>query len=291
MPAQQARHWVFTLNNPDGELPECEDVRYVAWQAERGENGTLHWQGYVEMKKKMTLTAMKRWLPTAHFEPRRGTREEAKEYAMKELTRVDGPWERGTFENDQGSRTDIKEAVQAFKAAEPNKRMKMLAENYPEMLIKYPNGFRALNAELTVLPEDKEFVPRQWQQDLLTQLALPPDDRKIIWVTNTVGNAGKTRLARHLLLEHGAIVLSGRMVDMQYAYNGERIVIFDVSRAQAENLGHLYAMAEHLKGGQFLSTKYESRMKVFTPPHVVFMANVSWEREKFSHDRMIEINV
>jgi len=103
----RVRNWCFTLNNPqehgivDDILPALNSERYIVWQRERGANGTVHHQGYVECHAPMRLGAMKEWLPSAHFEPRRGTREQARAYCMKADSRDGesaGPWERGDFD-------------------------------------------------------------------------------------------------------------------------------------------------------------------------------------------------
>jgi hypothetical protein len=115
----------------------------------------------------------------------------------------------------------------------------------------------------------------------------------VLWIRDSVGGKGKSRLTRHLCLEHKAIALSGRLADMMYAFSqcvhsneSPPIVIFDVSRAQAEHSDHLYTMAEHLKNGQFFSTKYTSRMCFFAPPHVLFFANRLYDQDKWSADRV-----
>jgi len=51
---QRARFWCFTLNNPDGNLDvdlAIPAVRYAVWQLEVGEEGTEHFQGYLELEK------------------------------------------------------------------------------------------------------------------------------------------------------------------------------------------------------------------------------------------------
>ena len=48
----------------------------------------------------MRIVAVKNLLPQlegAHFEPRRGTRDQARDYCRKAETKVDGPWEHGAF--------------------------------------------------------------------------------------------------------------------------------------------------------------------------------------------------
>jgi len=251
------------------------------WQLEKGETGTPHFQIYVELLKPQRMSAMKLWLPGAHFESRKGSAEQARAYCMKEESREEGPWERGDFSIGQGRRTDLHLAVQILKSD----GLKRVAEEMPAEYVKYHKGFAALAAELAKPIGDLEFMPRDWQKSLLESLSIPPDDRKIIWVWDIIGNKGKSRLARHLVAEHGAIILSGRVVDMAHAYSSQPIVIFDVARTQAENMNHLYSFAESLKNGVIFSSKYESGQKVFQSPHVVFFSNMPYPSDVWSEDR------
>ena len=66
-------NWLFTINNPTSpDIPKSwSNVKYCIWQLEEGENGTSHLQGYVILKKKGTLAAVKRLDRHAHCEIRR----------------------------------------------------------------------------------------------------------------------------------------------------------------------------------------------------------------------------
>jgi Putative viral replication protein len=68
--------WCFTLNNPEGQLlpSEMPGLRYIVWQEERGQSGTHHYQGYLELIKKRKRGGVCQLIPRAHFEPRKGTR-------------------------------------------------------------------------------------------------------------------------------------------------------------------------------------------------------------------------
>ncbi len=61
----------------------------------------------MEFAKQKTFTGVSRLLPRAHWEARRGTREQARDYARKEDTRVEGPWEFGDWIDGPGARTDL----------------------------------------------------------------------------------------------------------------------------------------------------------------------------------------
>ncbi len=114
MPARvRSTDWCFTLNDAAEEEADAEhlfaicDPRYLVCQRERGVVGTLHYQGYVEFAERQTFTGVKRLLPRAHWEPRGGTRDQARDYARKETSRVDGPWEFGHWISGPGARTDL----------------------------------------------------------------------------------------------------------------------------------------------------------------------------------------
>jgi len=107
-----AKCWCFTLNNPESEWPinftEWDSVSYAVHQLECGASGTRHWQGYVEFAKKQSLSYLRRILPRAHWEVRRGSRDEARTYCMKEEGRQAGPYEHGTWQRSlQGKRSDL----------------------------------------------------------------------------------------------------------------------------------------------------------------------------------------
>lgn len=110
-----ARNWCYTLNNPTDEEIELVDkivCRYHIYGYEIGENETPHLQGYIEFDKVVRLSGMKKLIARAHFEQRRGTREQAREYCMKDGTF----FEFGDFGGIKpGKRTDIEEMVQAIK--------------------------------------------------------------------------------------------------------------------------------------------------------------------------------
>ena len=115
-----------------------------------------------------------------------------------------------------------------------------------------------------------------------------------MWTTGPRGPArthdnDNSHLVKHLIRNHGATKLSGKVADMAYQYNSERIACFDVTRAQAGPGGpsdHLYSFAEELKNGDIVSGKYVSCEKDFDAPHVVFFSNYLPDEGKWSKDRV-----
>ena len=63
------------------------------------------------------------------------------------------------------------------------------------------------------------------------------DDRKILFVVDPEGNAGKTFLRKYMALMNGAARFeNGKSSDIKHGYNGEEMVIFDLTRTAAERI-------------------------------------------------------
>lgn len=139
------RNWCFTLNNPESTQVEWPDfVRYAVWQLERGEQGTLHLQGYVEFSKVMRLSGCQKVLSKAHWTRKyvESTREQARNYCMKPDTRVEGPWEHGKWVKD-GERTDLQVVTDKIKEGAS---LKDIFETAPETTLKYTKNIQTLRA-------------------------------------------------------------------------------------------------------------------------------------------------
>lgn len=297
----QSKKWVFTINNytpEDVELIKKWGI-YGGAQLERGEEGTPHIQGFVIFKTNQRLNALKKVHSKAHWEVMRGTIEDSENYCSDEDTRIEGtePFVWGERPvNRQGARTDLDDAIDAIRSAVGGVRSRLDAaiDAQPSSVAKYARGLEVIaqslvRREVTALPTP---VWRPWQADLVTTLEQTPDDRHILWFQDDKGGQGKSTFITNYIRDssRNAITLSGRVADMAYMFEqGTKVVFFDITRTQAENMDHLYSFAESLKNGFLVSTKYASVVKVFQPPHVVFFANVPPPPAgtKWSSDRVI----
>lgn len=123
----KARHWVWTSfeEDQDGLLQPAftEQMVYQVYQAEICPSSSRrHFQGYTEFKNTKSLAALKMALGfrSCHAERRRGSREQARDYAMKNDTRIDGeiPVEEGSWNPPcQGKRNDLLELRDACEKA------------------------------------------------------------------------------------------------------------------------------------------------------------------------------
>lgn len=139
---------MFTLNNPTMSpqqfletVKTWDSVRYCVFQEERGANDTPHYQGYVEFDKQHRFNKLKEFCDRAHWEPRRGSQDQAVAYCTKEDTRVRGPFTHGERTVSQGSRTDLGAAIQALKEG----GLKRVRESHPNEFVKFGRGLRDLD--------------------------------------------------------------------------------------------------------------------------------------------------
>lgn len=141
-----AKNWCFTENNPPHQL-ELEgfgdNLQYIVWSLEVGEEGTPHYQGYLQLKEKMRESAIKRIWPRAHLAVARGSPESNRTYCTKLRTHVEGPWEHGTLLPGQGSRSDLHEMAAAVAAG---KKMREVAQDTPELVVRYSRGIQVLES-------------------------------------------------------------------------------------------------------------------------------------------------
>lgn len=122
----QSCNYVFTLNNPlpeaavragllslapsKGERPPGlpSRVRWIVFQLERSPSGTPHYQGYIQFHRPQRLAAVSRILGGgAWCQPRNGNHQQAYDYATKDDTRLEGPWEAGDPSSGPGHRSDL----------------------------------------------------------------------------------------------------------------------------------------------------------------------------------------
>jgi hypothetical protein len=178
--SQQLRNLVFTWNNPPADherlLREKMSIGYIIYQLERGESGTNHLQGYIELSQRLRFNVLRKWYPW-HIEKRRGHQDDAIAYCSKEDTRIEGPWEWGKRKS-QGKRTDIDSAYAAVR----NGQTKLeITENFATVDAKY---FKALDRLRTLLQEQSTRTFRSLRVTVLWGDAGTGKTRKAVSESN-----------------------------------------------------------------------------------------------------------
>jgi len=177
----RSRGWCFTLNHPTGALSidtlavGINELEYVIYQLEVGEQGTPHLQGYMHFKRRQSFNIVRNALcaaypiegPTFHIEARRGTTTQAIEYCKKAGSAI-GPlidglvyyepviW--GDSPVTQGERSDL--AVLATLASE-GAALIDIAEAHQATFVRYHRGLEHLREIYNVVPLWRD-VNVQW---------------------------------------------------------------------------------------------------------------------------------
>jgi len=298
MPPSRQRRVVFTLNNYTQDeivelstrLADESQVVYAIFGREVApETGTPHLQGYVKFKNPKTFTAIRTYISLrARVDTAKGSCAQNQKYCSKE-----GDFEEfGTLPDPdsvkKGLRSDLTELRSVIESGE--RSLANLRRLYPDLLAKYDKFVQS------VLDDTKENIPpailhplRPWQQQLHDDLAREPDERKIIFVVDEVGNSGKTWFANYYEFLHGnkvCILEPSKKDDMAMMLPHEpppRVVILDCARASTEFLQ--YGFLEAVKNGRISSPKFYSFMKRIPTPHVVVFINAQPDMSKLSLDR------
>lgn len=233
-------------------------------QGEKGANGKFHVQGFIHMAIKVrpgTLgTGLHQELGHKNLSIRPCSttgRAAAASYCMKETTRVILP-----VAKDGGK------------------------------CIKELNPYMARLKMQATLPS--KLLP--WQQALLDSFQQEPHNRRVTWLYDSVGRAGKGTFCRYLMVKvPGTIILDhGKAADLYTAVADymdkqgyPRVIVFDLARAVPRGLpaDDLYVAIEKIKDGCFVAPKHHSRVVAYPPPHLVVMANHTPDKLKLSLDR------
>lgn len=135
---------------------------------------------------------------------------------------------------------------------------------------------------------------KRWQLFIKHIVESEPDDRSAYWFYDFGGNLGKTALCKYLCGKYGAVLLDGCKKDILYgaseANDNTNIFLFNISKSKGNKI--CYESIEKLKDGIWFSPKFESRMTLRNPPHIIIFANCPPKIETLSNDRwkIYEIN-
>jgi len=240
MVQEKIRNFVFTINNYDDasltDLQSYAQVKYLVVGKEVGENGTPHLQGYCELKNQVLFSTLKKKIPTAHIESRRGTAREASDYCKK----GDDYEEKGEI-SAQGERSDILRATDLIQSG---KKMREVALDNPAVYVKFHKGLQAFK---NIIIEPRNAPP------------------EVIVIYGKAGS-GKSRLARDLTED--PYVWGPNQGNWFDGYEGQQHTIFEEYRgqmtyAQLLQITDRYSCRVQLKGS---SCEFVSSKIIFTSP-------------------------
>ncbi len=225
----QRRNWCFTKNNPEQpftthatfanaiQIACGQRFRYLVFQLEKSATGTLHYQGYLELSRPVRLSWLIKNLFQAHWSGRLGTRDQARNYCMKDDTRVpdSGPWEIGDFKaGGQGTRNDLNMVADSVKSGSS---AAVIADEFPAQWIKFSKGIRSL---INILQPARTIAPT-------------------VYLCYGLTGTGKTKWAHDNFPELYKKPCDTRWFD---GYSGQRTVLLDDFSGAASKMSLNYVL-------------------------------------------------
>lgn len=194
-----SRHYCVTFWT-EPKCHEANKLRYAVYGREIcPKTGKVHWQSYVELNSPVRASAIKKMFKddTCHIELRKGTREEARDYCMKDKNFTEfGKWIIG-----QGHRSDLENVVTQL--VDGKKTSELMVEQ-PTVYCKYRNGLKDIAATVT------KNNCKQFRQVEVTLITGPT-------------GCGKTRRA----MEHTQYKIEGSNLNWWQDYDGEDSILID----------------------------------------------------------------
>jgi len=125
------------------------------------------------------------------------------------------------------------------------------------------------------------------------------DDRTIIWITDSKGGNGKSKLVKWCCARFDAIVkisfgTSNQLRSAIIAAGQRRVYFVDVPRTLGsdDSMASLMSSLEDLKNGYIVSAMYgKNQSLLLDPPHIVIFSNESCPRKMMSDDRWKEYHI
>lgn len=250
----------FTLNHVDGQDEQefrslytdlQDDLRPICekfvFQLERGEQGRLHYQGFIHLKEKQRSSTLRSTLLTAK---RQGLyiaacsdagKAAASRYAMKADTREDGPW------------------------ADKNVYM---GQDLPTKLYEWQEDVRKI---LLGPMEDRKIY---WYYDHEGNLG-KSKFAKYMKFHHDVPKITFGKCSDLLNL------VTKQQNKKAYIFDLSR------TKSREIDMDEIYSAMENIKNGHFINTKYEVEEVLMLPPHICVFANYRPDTSKLSSDRWI----
>lgn len=283
------------------------------------ESGKQHGHVYIQLSCNVTFAAIKEWVSAYEDSPHvysfgsggnaddstvfcKGSSDDCRQYIWKPETKIAefDPIEVGTLLHikgksrpGRGARTDL----QAVKEAIDNGKRSLseLFDEHFETVAKYPKFiesylFHVSQSKISTAQKERYLgaTLRPWQQTLWQRLQGPVDPRKVHWYWEPTGNVGKSFMAAYATFVAGAITIPvGKLHDMCYVLSKQTypIYIIDIPRTYEDKLDGVFTMIEMIKSGKICSYKYESKIMLLEPAHVVVFSNFMPNQDAWSADR------
>lgn len=257
------RNWVFTWNaDPSGMLfqqDELEDflkqeMELYVFQLEQGEEANrLHYQGCFRTKiRKRQSTLLK------EFDEQFGT-----QTTYLTINRMCGTWDE-SYQYCTKDETRVKETAIC---------QSVVLQEYE-------------GKDLKLFEDEDNWHP--WQRELYKKLFIQgsfnlstPDDREIVWITDTAGGTGKSKFTKLLCTSNHDILklpfgTASQLRSAVICAGRHSCYLIDIPRTLGEDddIYSLISAVEDIKNGYVVSSMYgKYQSLLMEPPHIIVFSN------------------
>lgn len=201
------------------------EANYVCGQLEKGENGSLHIQYFINTKQAIRVSQILKLDNKTHIE-KVILKDNARKYCMKEETRVEGPWEFGKIPIRRNSHVDWEEVWDMAKKGE---------------IEKIPDSIRVIHYNKLKQIEKDHLIPEDC------------DHLRGLWIYGPAGS-GKSKWVREKVKR---IDLYPKLANKWFdGYKKQKVVVLDDFMPENKNLVQLlkiwtdrYGCILEVKGG------------------------------------------
>ena len=291
----QRQRWGFTFNNYPSSLNIRSHlsidnffIKRAVWGFEIGASGTPHLQGYLELKRSLRLSHVKKIFPSAYWFAANGNSFQNFRYCTKSGNfDLIGDFTKEQLGAEQKMPLTISLTLKGLLSPVTCSQTKLSKEyadrhHYFDKMVVMIQTLEIENRMFKVWKSKKLFA---WQFEILRQLMVQ-DNRQILWVVDDHGNSGKTFLANYLNILYNFQLLDGTVSARDLCFLIKKKVngfCFDVARSSIGNFN--YSSLESIKNGYLVSGKYAGKIKRFDILPVVVLSNFHPNYAALSMDR------
>jgi len=249
----ESRSWILTQSADkitfDDLQKALSDYTYIG-QMEQGkkggEQGFKHYQIYIENPVSIRFSTLKKKLPNAHIEPRKGSKKEAFDYVTKSDTKIGEVFGNGDIDltNEQGKRNDLLEIISEL---EQGATLDEIRLKYKSQYFMYQNKIKSYLQAILETRFKNIF--------------------RTVTTTYIFGSTGKGK-TRYVMDKYGyenvyRITNYTHPFDM---YNGQKIVVFEEFRSSLK----IEQMLNYLDGYPLtLPARYGDKIACFDTIYII----------------------
>ena len=294
----QRERWIFTYHNYEenvnyGQYLRSSEfmIQRAIWGYEVGDRGTRHLQGYVELKRSLRLSHVRKIFRNAFWQGAKGNARANYKYCSKGgKFETIGDFSKEISELGENAPTrplSISLVVKGLLNPVTETQIKYRKSTQSDILFfdKIASMLQRLQEKHRLFSEWNTKLLYPWQDQCLVHV-MRQGPREVLWVVGKEGNDGKSFLANVLHILYGFFMSDGSIStrDLCQLVKGRTHgFCFDISRADIEHFD--YSTLEAVKNGFIISGKYKGSIRRFPNVPAVVFANNFPANNLLSNDR------